>query len=315
MFTASCACDACRTVVSGISRRSARIAYCGLFALSLNLSWILREIHLSVWDNHCSLSTSFRFWIEVSMVTRTQLLYLICLETLETDSLGVKQKCRNWTRMSERNWSSGGKNLSACGALGTPCVHQPFLRPRLSGSFMHWVRPFLSMPSNYVLQLSSSNDSKSPVAFLYFIDSGGGTYPEVVSRSQADWVPEIIFWHIPSKAYEKVAPMFLFMSSCVGSINKESIAPQQAEMGIMKLLEGRPSVKWQAVFAGHNHGLDWCCPYKKLRLCYARHIGYGGYGNWPRGARILEITSQPFSLKSWIRMEDGNSHSEVILSS
>ncbi|KAI8005404.1 putative inactive purple acid phosphatase 16 [Camellia lanceoleosa] len=40
--------------------------------------------------------------------------------------------------------------------------------------------------SNYVLQLSSSNDSKSPVAFLYFIDSGGGTYPEVVSRSQAD---------------------------------------------------------------------------------------------------------------------------------
>ncbi|KAI8003115.1 Deacetoxyvindoline 4-hydroxylase [Camellia lanceoleosa] len=33
------------------------------------------------------------------------------------------------------------------------------------------------------------------------------------------------------------------MSSCVGSINKESIAPQQAEMGIMKLLEGRPSVK------------------------------------------------------------------------
>ncbi|KAI7992107.1 putative inactive purple acid phosphatase 16 [Camellia lanceoleosa] len=180
--------------------------------------------------------------------------------------------------------------------------------------------------SNYVLQLSSSNDSKSPVAFLYFIDSGGGTYPEVVSRSQADWfqrkshelnpdsrVPEIIFWHIPSKAYEKVAPMFLFMSSCVGSINKERIAPQQAEMGIMKLLEGRPSVK--AVFAGHNHGLDWCCPYKKLWLCYARHTGYGGYGNWPRGARILEITSQPFSLKSWIRMEDGNSHSEVILSS
>ncbi|THG19779.1 hypothetical protein TEA_008333 [Camellia sinensis var. sinensis] len=164
------------------------------------------------------------------------------------------------------------------------------------------------------------------VAFLYFIDSGGGTYPEVVSRSQADWfqrkshelnpdsrVPEIIFWHIPSKAYEKVAPMLLFMSSCVGSINKERIAPQQAEMGIMKLLEGRPSVK--AVFAGHNHGLDWCCPYKKLWLCYARHTGYGGYGNWPRGARILEITSQPFSLKSWIRMEDGNSHSEVILSS
>lgn len=76
------------------------------------------------------------------------------------------------------------------------------------------------------------------------------------------------------------------------------------------------SLSWlQAVFVGHNHGLDWCCPYKKLWLCFARHTGYGGYGNWARGARTLEITQQPFSLKSWIRMEDGHTHSEVILSS
>ncbi|XP_057506193.1 probable inactive purple acid phosphatase 16 isoform X1 [Actinidia eriantha] len=180
--------------------------------------------------------------------------------------------------------------------------------------------------SNYVLQLSSPSNPESPVAFLYFMDSGGGSYPEVISRAQAEWfkrksrelnpdsrVPEIIFWHIPSKAYKKVAPTFLLFSSCVGSINKESVAPQEDEMGIMKLLEERPSVK--AVFVGHNHGLDWCCPYKKLWLCFARHTGYGGYGNWPRGARILEISQDPFSLKSWIRMEDGHSHSEVTLSS
>jgi hypothetical protein len=30
-------------VVGSISRRSARIAYCGLFALSLIVSWILRD--------------------------------------------------------------------------------------------------------------------------------------------------------------------------------------------------------------------------------------------------------------------------------
>ncbi|KAI8562349.1 hypothetical protein RHMOL_Rhmol03G0029400 [Rhododendron molle] len=180
--------------------------------------------------------------------------------------------------------------------------------------------------SNYVIQLSSSNDPQSPVAFLYFMDSGGGSYPEVLSGTQAKWfhnksnelnpdsrVPEIIFWHIPSTAYGKVAPTFLSLSYCVGSINKESVAAQEAEMGVMKLLEERPSVK--AVFVGHNHGLDWCCPYKKLWLCFARHTGYGGYGNWARGARILEITQEPFSLMSWIRMEDGHTHSEVILSS
>lgn len=72
---------------------------------------------------------------------------------------------------------------------------------------------------------------------------------------------------------------------------------------------------WQAVFVGHDHGNDWCCPYKKLWLCYARHTGYGGYGNWARGARILEIADQPFTLKSWIRMEDGFVHSHILLSS
>lgn len=40
---ASCACEACKGVASGISRRSARLAYCGLFAISLIVSWLLRD--------------------------------------------------------------------------------------------------------------------------------------------------------------------------------------------------------------------------------------------------------------------------------
>ncbi|XP_019166381.1 PREDICTED: probable inactive purple acid phosphatase 16 isoform X2 [Ipomoea nil] len=177
--------------------------------------------------------------------------------------------------------------------------------------------------SNYVLKLASSND---PVAYMYFLDSGGGSYPEVVSYAQAQWfnrtsqevnpdarVPELIFWHIPSQEYKHAAPKSVLDKNCVGSMFTEKVAAQEAEMGIMKLLEGRSSV--MAVFVGHNHGLDWCCPHKNLWLCYARHTGYGGYGNWGRGARILEISHQPFSLKSWIRMEDGSLHSEVVLSS
>nr|XP_011467360.1 PREDICTED: probable inactive purple acid phosphatase 16 isoform X1 [Fragaria vesca subsp. vesca] len=179
--------------------------------------------------------------------------------------------------------------------------------------------------SNYVLQVSSSNNPGSPVAVLYFLDSGGGSYPEVLSSAQAEWfqqkaleinpdtrVPELIFWHIPSRAYKKVAPRFGIHKPCVGSINKERVATQDAETGIMKLLAERVSVK--AIFVGHNHGLDWCCPYEKLWLCFARHTGYGGYGNWTRGARIVEITQKPFSIKSWIRMEDGSVRSELVLS-
>lgn len=180
--------------------------------------------------------------------------------------------------------------------------------------------------SNYVLQISSSDNPELPVAFMYFLDSGGGSYPEVISTAQAEWfkekseeinpnsrIPEILFWHIPSKAYHKVAPWFIVPRPCVGSINKERVCTQEAELGIMKILENRPSV--QAVFVGHDHGNDWCCPYKRMWLCYARHTGYGGYGNWDRGARILEITHQPFSIKSWITMEDGAVHSHILLNS
>ncbi|XP_012085947.1 probable inactive purple acid phosphatase 16 isoform X2 [Jatropha curcas] len=180
--------------------------------------------------------------------------------------------------------------------------------------------------SNYVLQVASSTDPESKVVIMYFLDSGGGSYPEVISKAQAEWfqrksqeinpdsrIPEVIFWHIPSKAYKEVAPWFGVHKPCVGSINREHVAAQEAEFGIMDILVKRSSVK--AVFVGHNHGLDWCCPYRKLWLCFARHTGYGGYGNWARGARIVEIIEQPFSIKSWIRMENGDVYSEVLLSS
>lgn len=57
-------------------------------------------------------------------------------------------------------------------------------------------------------------------------------------------VPEIVFWHIPSKAYEKVAKKAArARKQCVGSLFEERVAAQEAEMGMMKLLKERPSVK------------------------------------------------------------------------
>lgn len=47
--------------------------------------------------------------------------------------------------------------------------------------------------SNFVLQVSSSDDPNSPVAFLYFLDSGGGSYPEVLSSAQTEWFQKISY--------------------------------------------------------------------------------------------------------------------------
>ncbi|KAM7488716.1 hypothetical protein LguiB_026200 [Lonicera macranthoides] len=41
---ASLTCGLCSSVASGITKRSARLGYCGLFGISLVVSWILREV-------------------------------------------------------------------------------------------------------------------------------------------------------------------------------------------------------------------------------------------------------------------------------
>ncbi|GAU21814.1 hypothetical protein TSUD_176600 [Trifolium subterraneum] len=91
---AACACDACRTVVSGISRRSARIAYCGLFALSLVVAWILREVAAPLmesipWINHFK-QTPSREWFETDAVLRVSFGNFLFFTILATMMVGVK---------------------------------------------------------------------------------------------------------------------------------------------------------------------------------------------------------------------------------
>jgi predicted phosphodiesterase len=178
--------------------------------------------------------------------------------------------------------------------------------------------------SNFVIPIASS-DGRNVVAIMYFLDSGGGSMMQVITPDQTAWftttasqinpdasIPELVFWHIPSVTYTQAGPGARkpIQAPCVGNINDESIAPQAAEGGIMDALATRNSVK--AVFVGHNHGLDWCCPYQKLHLCFARHTGYGGYGKWKRGARFVEIDLQE-QIKSYVIIEDGSVASDMIL--
>jgi hypothetical protein len=45
---AGCTCNLCTSAASAVSRRSARLAYCGLFAASLILSFLLRQFAASL---------------------------------------------------------------------------------------------------------------------------------------------------------------------------------------------------------------------------------------------------------------------------
>jgi len=55
-------------------------------------------------------------------------------------------------------------------------------------------------------------------------------------------------------------------------------------------------------------GNAWCCKYETLEICYNRHTGYGGYGEWTRGARVVELDlSQDMwtSKRNYVRLENG----------
>ncbi|KAG6006853.1 hypothetical protein E4U21_006660 [Claviceps maximensis] len=80
------------------------------------------------------------------------------------------------------------------------------------------------------------------------------------------------------------------------------------------------------LFSGHDHGATWCYKWdqhllpgpgsgmtvaeKGLNLCFGQHSGYGGYGNWIRGARQLRVSrgalaAGNWTADTWIRLESG----------
>ena len=52
-----------------------------------------------------------------------------------------------------------------------------------------------------------------------------------------------------------------------------------------------------------------------MSMCYGRHTGYGGYGEWARGGRqiLLDERSLGDDIRTWIRMEDGSVSGDVRL--
>ncbi|GMY27536.1 serine incorporator 3 [Fagus crenata] len=69
-------CGLCSSVASGISKRSARLAYCGLFGGSLILSWILREVGAPLMEKIPWISSSdthTKEWYQIQAVLRVSM--------------------------------------------------------------------------------------------------------------------------------------------------------------------------------------------------------------------------------------------------
>jgi hypothetical protein len=91
------------------------------------------------------------------------------------------------------------------------------------------------------------------------------------------------------------------------------------DIPFMKALASTPGL--MGVFSAHKHGNSWCYkwtdetmpgypvqPAAGLNLCYGQRTGYGGGGDWQRGARQLRLKLDEIAngeLSTWIRLETG----------
>ncbi|KAL5541683.1 hypothetical protein UlMin_009393 [Ulmus minor] len=103
---AAATCGLCSSVASGISKTSARLAYCGLFGGSLVLSWILREVAAPLLEKIPWISTSDTYskeWYQEQAVLRVSIGNFLFFAIFALIMIGVKDQ--NDRRDS---WHHGG---------------------------------------------------------------------------------------------------------------------------------------------------------------------------------------------------------------
>ncbi|XP_010546830.1 PREDICTED: serine incorporator 3 isoform X2 [Tarenaya hassleriana] len=103
---AAATCGLCTSVASGISRKSARLAYCGLFGASLVVSWILREFAAPLLKKFPWINTSDAYtkeWYQQQAVLRVSFGNFLFFALFALIMIGVKDQ--NDRRDS---WHHGG---------------------------------------------------------------------------------------------------------------------------------------------------------------------------------------------------------------
>lgn len=103
---ASLTCGLCTSVASGVTRSSARLAYCALFGVSLIVSWVLREVASPLLKNFSWINTSDNLskeWFQTQAVLRVSLGNFLFFVVLALIMIGIKDQ--NDRRDS---WHHGG---------------------------------------------------------------------------------------------------------------------------------------------------------------------------------------------------------------
>lgn len=179
--------------------------------------------------------------------------------------------------------------------------------------------PELTGAGNYAIPLVSS-DGKRTAAVIYCIDSNSspadrktghydyihfdqaGWYRETSDKYTADNngnpVPSLMFFHIPLHEFREAAAN----ETTVG-LKHEGVSGSGINSGLFASLTEKKDV--MGVFAGHDHNDDYIGIYHDIALAFGQVTGTDAYGDFGRGARIIELHEGEFSFDTHIRTRSG----------
>ena len=219
-------------------------------------------------------------------------------------------------------------------------------------SYTSRMDPSLPGLTNYYLVLRSAALG-TPLAVLWFFDSrGGATYqapgavdrddvPNWVADETAAWfvaasaqlrlahgpLPSLAFVHIPPHVYLAAQDTGVDPARFPGVNDDVPLAIQGEGVEDQKFVDALASAEGlHSVYVGHDHGNAWCALWRAKRtrgthggapfLCFGKHTGYGGYGTWKRGSRVVRLRfpgAGSMEVETWVRMEDSSVVTRVAL--
>lgn len=191
--------------------------------------------------------------------------------------------------------------------------------------------------------------------------AGKDDIPDFVPQETANWfrlmsaairtaygdLPSLAFVHIPPHVFLKAQEGGVDASIYPGINDDQPLAFQGEtgdDEGFVDALVAEEGL--HSVYVGHDHGNSWCSLWPSTQhgrkrkhrrhdghqddrlpiLCFSKHTGYGGYGTWNRGARMVQVSfggdggpldrhgSRPeMEVETWVRMENGEVVTHVML--
>ena len=177
--------------------------------------------------------------------------------------------------------------------------------------------------TNDLITLSGS-DGKPKWAFFLF-DSGDSTSdPDIkgydfIHFDQIDWyrkqssalreqnggtpVPALAFFHIPLQEFT-YGLRYDTHRDLKGNFGEEP-CPSNVNSGLFASMKEQKDV--QAIICGHDHDDDYAMRWRGTFFIYGRYSGCDTvYNNLkPNGARIIELTQDDTSFRSWVRLYGG----------